>query len=180
MKRFCPLLLVLCLLLSGCGKNAAAERYAPFSEALAARGDLSFAAELRAEYPDRTVSFTLAYEDDEPGCRVTVLAPESIRGVCAHLNGSESALGYDSVVLDTGALDRYGLSPCSALPRLAEALRDGHLESAWEEDGQTVWELTSDDTLRVQVRLNEELIPVHAELISDGRVRVFCDIIEWK
>ena len=35
-------------------------------------------------------------------------------------------------------------------------------------------------TLRVQVRLNEELIPVHAELISDGRVRVFCDIIDWK
>lgn len=180
MKRLSPLLLALCLLLCGCGRNAAAERFSPFSEALAARGDLRFTAEVRAEYPDRTARFTLSYADEAPGCCVSVTEPEEIRGVSVHLNGASSALGYDGVVLDTGALDRYGLSPAAAPAKLVEALREGHLEAAWEEGGMTVWELTPDDALTVRVRLNEDVIPVYAELVSEGRVCVFCDILDWK
>ena len=180
MKRLAPLLLVLCLLLSGCGKNAAAERFASFSQALRERDDLCFSAEVRAEYPDRSVHFLLRCEDDPPGFRVTAEAPEEIRGVTVHLNGASSSLGYDSVVLDTGPLDRYGLSPVSAMAKLAEALRGGHLESAWEEDGLTVWELVPDDEASVLVWLNEDLIPLRAELISEGRVSVFCEFREWK
>lgn len=182
MKRLRPLLLLclLCLLLAGCGKNPAADRYAPFSEALGARGDLRFTAAVRAEYPDRTARFTLCYADESEGYSVTVSEPEEIRGVTVHLNGASSSLGYDSVVLDTGALDRYGLSPTTALTRLVEALRTGHLESAWEEDGLTVWQLVPDDALTVQVWLSGEGIPVRAELISEGRVAVFCEILDWK
>ena len=180
MKRLCPLLLLLCLLLAGCGKNAAVERFEPFSEALRARSDLRFTAAVRAEYPDRTTRFTLVYADEEPGCSLTVAEPEEIRGVTVHLNGAESALGYDSIVLDTGPLDRYGLSPVTAVEKLVEALREGHLESAWEEDGCTVWELIADDALTVRVRMNPDLIPEHAELISDGRVTVFCELFDWK
>ena len=180
MKRLGALLLVLCLLLAGCGKNVAAGRYEAFSEALRARNDLSFTAEVRAEYPERSARFTLAYADEDPGCSLTVTEPEAIRGVTVHLNGAESALGYDSVILDTGPLDRCGLSPVTAVEKLAGALREGHLESAWEEDGCTVWELIADDGLTVRVFLNENLIPVRAELISEGRVTVFCDILDWK
>ena len=111
---------------------------------------------------------------------MTVLEPAEIRGVTVHLDGAGSSLGYDSVVLDTGALDRYGLSPASALAKLVSALRTGHLESAWEEDGLTVWDLVPDDTLTVRVWLNEELIPVRAELISEGRTSVYCEFRDWK
>ena len=168
------------LLLSGCGKNAAADRFAPFSEALCGRADLSFTADVRAEYSDRSALFMLEYADEGEGCRVMVLAPEGIRGVTAHLNGAEAALGYDSILLDAGSLDRYGLSPTTALPRLVEALRQGHLETAWAEDGLTVWELRPDDTLSIQVWLDENLTPKRAELISEGRVAVYCEITNWK
>lgn len=180
MRKLRPLLLTLCLLLAGCGKNAAAERFAPFSEALCARSDLCFSAEVRAEYPDRSARFLLSYADDAPGCRVTVLEPAEIRGVTVHLDGASASLGYDSVVLDTGALDRYGLSPASALAKLVSALRTGHLASAWEEDGLTVWELVPDDTLTVQIWLTEDMIPVRAELISEGRAAVYCEFRDWK
>ncbi len=180
MKRLVLLLLLLpCLLLGGCGQNDAAARFAPFSEALAARSDLCFTAALRAEYPDRSAAFTLRYEDSAPGSVVTVLQPEEIRGVSVHLDGAESALGYDAITLDTGALDRYGLSPACAPARLVQALREGHLESAWEEDGLTVWELIVDDGQSVCVWLSEALVPQRAELISDGRVTVFCEILDW-
>ena len=180
MKRLAWALLALCLLLSGCGRSAAEERYEPFSQALRERHDLCLSAEIRAEYPDRSVQFLLRYEDDPPGCRVTAEEPAEIRGVTAHLNGAQSALGYDSVTLDTGPLDRFGLSPVTALPRLVEALREGHLDSAWEEDGMTVWSLVPDDGLTVQIWLDDGMIPRRAELISQGRVAVFCEIREWK
>lgn len=180
MKRLCPLLLLLCLLLSGCGRNAAAERFAPFSAALAARRDLRFDAEVRAEYDDRTARYTLRYEDEPVGCKVTVLSPEEIRGLTVHFDGAESSLGYDAVVLDTGPLDRYGLSPASALPALARALREGHLESAWTEEDMTVWELVPDDHLSVLVWLDEDLTPLRAELVSEGRVAVFCEFTDWE
>ena len=180
MKRLVLLLLLVpCLLLGGCGHNDAAGRFAPFSEELAARSDLCFTAALRAEYPDRSAAFTLRYEDCGPGAVVTVLEPEEIRGVSVHVNGAESSLGYDAIVLDTGALDRYGLSPASAPVRLVQALREGHLESAWEEEGLTVWEIILDDGQSVCVWLSEALVPVRAELISDGRVTVFCEIGDW-
>ena len=179
-KRLAPLLLTLCLLLSGCGRNAAADRFASFSQELRARSDLCFSAEVRAEYSDRSAHFLLRYEDDPPGCRVTALSPEEIRGVTVRLNGAQSALGYDSVVLDTGPLDRYGLSPVSAMAKIAEALREGHLESAWEEGGLTVWELVPDDEAAVLIWLDEDLLPQRAELVSEGRVTVFCEFREWK
>lgn len=181
MKRLCPFLLALCLLLGGCGASKAGEEYQSFAGDLSARSDLAFTAELRAEYEDKTLSYTLSYREDAEGCTVTVLAPETIKGVKAHLRAGGSQLEYDTVVLDTGALDRYGLSPLSALPTLVDTLRCGHLDSAWEEDGQTVWQLIADDNLSVQVWLEgESLTPVHAELISDGRVTVFCDISDWR
>lgn len=180
MKRLCPLLLTLCLLLGGCGRNLAADRYETFSEELRAKDAIRMTAEVRADYPDRSVSFTLRCEQNGEGSSVSVLAPEEIRGVTVHLDGAASALGYDSIVIDTGPLDRYGLSPVGALPRLIDALREGHLESAWEEDGQTVWQLVPDDELTVQVWLDGDLTPVYAELISEGRVVVCCDISEWK
>ena len=179
MKKLC--LLVLCLaLLTGCGSGRETERRRQLAEALSARRDLGFTADLRAEYPDRTVSFRLGYEEDEGGCTVRVLEPEEIGGVSVHLGPDGAQLRFEELRLDTGPLDRYGLSPLSALPALTRALREGRLESAWTEGEQTVWELAADDHLTVQVWLDDELRPQRAELISDGRVSVFLEISAWR
>ncbi len=173
------MILLLSLLVAGCGGRREAERYESFAGELSARHDLRFTADLRAEYPDKTVSFRLAYAEDGEGCEICVLEPEEISGVRLHLGPDGTQLRLEELSLDTGPLDRWGLSPVSALPALTKALREGHLESHWTEDSLTVWELAADDRLSVQVWLDEELRPQHAELISDGRVNVFCDIEDW-
>lgn len=181
MKRWivCLLALAAALLLAGCGGSRESARREEFAEALSARQDLRFTARIRAEYPDRTVSYRLAYAEDGEGCAVRVLEPEEIAGVGVRLGPDGAQLRFEEISLDTGPLDRWGLSPVSALPALTLALREGHLESAWTEGGLTVWELIADDNLTVQVWLDGDLVPQRAEFISDGRVGIFCDLEDW-
>lgn len=179
MKKLCLFILCLALLLSGCGGGRDAAERQQLADELNARRDLRFTAALRAEYPDKTVRFRLAYEEDEGGCTVRVLEPEEIAGVSVHLGTDGAQLRFEELRLDAGPLDRYGLSPVSALPALTQALREGHLESAWTEGDQSVWELIANDALTVQVWLDGDLRPRRAELISDGRVAVFLDIEDW-
>lgn len=180
MKRWTgSILLALALLLTGCGQNRAAAQREEWAAELAVQPELRFTAALRAEYADRTVHLRLRYEGEAEGCTLRVLEPEELAGVCLHLGSDGAQLRFEELRLDAGPLDRWGLSPASALPALVEALRTGHLESAWTEGDLTVWELVADDALTVQVWLDADLAPQRAELRSDGRVGVFVDISDW-
>ena len=182
MKRLSILFaLFLALLLAGCGKSSAESELESFSARLNAAEALRFTARVRAEYEHKTARFTLAYEENAEGGRVTVLAPELIRGVSARFKPGGTTLEYDSVVLDTGSLDSFGLSPMSSLPVLLHALRVGHAESFREEGGQTVAQLAPDDALLCTVWFEKNpMRPVRAELVTDGRVTVVIEISEWQ
>ena len=109
-----------------------------------------------------------------------VLSPGLIRGVRARLEEGSSSLEYSGVMLETGELDRYGLTPMSALPALVKALREGHMHSFWTEGDCTVLRRIAEDTLTADVWMDSEsMIPLRAELLSDGQVRVFCTISNW-
>ena len=180
MKRLClPFVLALCLLLSGCGSGVK-KQYEQFSSALVQRDSLSFTARLRAEYEDKTAEFTLKYARDESGQTVTVAEPEIIAGISARIAGDGTALEYDGMILDTGELDAYGLTPMSALPVLVSAMESGHLESFRKEDGLLVLELVPEEHLAVTVWFDEEMRPLKAELVSEGQLRVACAIENWK
>ena len=179
-KSLLPLLLCVCLLLSGCGGRAEETRFARFSEFLSARDTLSFTAELRAEYEDKTLRFTLAYQKDAEGQTVQVLKPERIAGIRARLGAGSGTLEYEGLILDTGPLDPYGLTPMNALPKLVEALCTGHLDSHWSEEGHPVFRLILDDQLSVSVWFEpESMTPLYAELQSGDKVCVFCGISDW-
>lgn len=179
MKRCIPLLLI-CLLLCGCTNPAREKRFNAFSQALAGQETLQFTAEVRSEYDDRSFSFTLDYLKDAEGQTVRVLEPEHIAGIRAHLSPGSSTLEFQGLILDTGPLDPYGLSPMNALPTLVEALCRAHLESVWEEDGALACQLILDDHLSARVWFSEDMIPLRAELQSDDTVRIFCDIHDWR
>ena len=175
------LLLALCLLLTGCGRSRGEEAVRKWAETLNGTGDLAFTAAVRAEYAQKTARFTLRYEEDESGGRVTVLAPELIQGITARVAPGGTTLEYDSVVLDTGSLDSLGLSPLSAMPMLLRAMRVGHIDSVWEEDGKTVAQFEPDDLLRCTVWFEKgSMRPMRAELMTDGHVTVYLDISDWQ
>lgn len=172
-------LVLLALLLSGCGQSREAQRQQDFAQALSRRNDLSFTASLRAEYPDRSLAYVLRYTEEDGGCSLRLLEPEEIAGLTVRLGADGAQLRLDGVSLDAPPLDSRGLSPVNALPRLMSLLRTGHMESHWTEGGQTVWTLSDGEGLRLQVWLDEALIPTRAELISEGRLAVFCTISDW-
>ena len=93
-KLYLPLLLILSVLLGGCA-NKGETRFREFSEELRARSDLELTAEVRAEYDDRSCTFTLrCCEDGQGGCTVEVLEPELIRGVKARAHPRIPVLEY--------------------------------------------------------------------------------------
>lgn len=178
-KAVLPLLLALCLLLSGCGgKNEA--RFESFAEELRRRGDLTMTAEVRAEYDERSCSFTLRYaEDGSGGCTVEVLEPELIRGVRARMSADGTKLVYDSVSVDTGDDGGTGLSPMGALPLLARALREGTLDAAWKEGGNPAVQLSAEDGISVTVLFDGEMRPTYAEIAHEGTGVLFIEISEF-
>lgn len=178
MKSLClSILLALSLLLTGCSAGAEEKNFQNFSRELNEKSSLSFVSEIRCEYEDKTVNFTLGFEGNAEGCSVTVLAPRLISGIKANLKPQSTELEFEDVVLDTGNLDEYGLSPMSALPKLVKAMSQGHLESFHREDKYRVYEISADENCSVSVRFKEdEMIPVSAEIISEGKVKVFCKI----
>ena len=179
MKKLLPLLLIVSLLLGGCGNKQEA-RFAEFSATLRERSDLCMTASVRAEYGDRSCSFTLRYtEDGSGGCVVEVLEPELIRGVKARMSADGTKLVYDSVSVDTGDDGGTGLSPMGALPLLARALREGSLSAAWKEDGNCAVRLTPEDEISLTVLFDGGMRPCYAEIEHDGTAVLFIEIAEF-
>ena len=85
------------------------------------QGDRVWQAELRCVY------------EPEGKTTVEVLAPESIAGVRAVLEGEELTLEYEDLCLNAGTLSSQSVSPMACLPRLMSALRDGWLLEENEE-----------------------------------------------
>lgn len=180
-KALLPLLLIPCLLLTGCSGKALEKRFAEFSDTLGEKESLSFSADLRAEYTDRTLSFTLDYSRDPDGQTIAVREPDRIAGIRAHLAPGSSTLEFEGIILDTGPLDPYGLSPMTALPKLVEMLGSGHLDALWEEQGAPVYRLILDDHLSATVWFApESMTPTRAEIQSDETVHIFCEIHDWR
>ena len=182
MKRIClSLLLVVCLLLCGCGGRAAENKYRDFSQSLAANKNLQFTAELQAQFPEKTVEFTVDYAREDAGETVTVRKPEPIAGIRARVSEDGASLEYEGLILDLGDLDDRGFSPLSALPLLVEILSSGHLDSHWETGDLLALKLVRDDHLSADVYFEpESMTPVRAELMSDGSVLVSCRICDWR
>ena len=181
MKKILPLLLAALCLLTGCSS-----KYSGLFEKLrtdtADSTALSFNADIRAEYDDRTERFSLACTRSAGETCVTVTRPESIAGVRARCADGGLKLEYGAVSMDLGVTDeKTGLTPAAAPAILTDAIINGFL-TACGRDGDTVLcSVAYNDDISVQLWLSgTEGVPVRAEIVSGGRVTVFCDISDWK
>ena len=132
-------LMILLLPLNGC---FGAEGQKALDEALTIRGEylsmspFSSQVQLRADYGQRVYNYTLDLSVAGEEIVLTVTEPELIAGVTARTKAEETVLEYDGLCLETGSLDKSGLTPISALPAMLRAVREEYLTSySFEEDG---------------------------------------------
>ena len=178
-KAMIMAVLCACLLLTGCGSRSGEKRFEDFSADVRERETLSFTATVRAEYTDSTARFTLAFEGQGEDCAIRVLEPETLSGVTLRYKNGKTVIDCGSCVVDALALSD-GVTPASALPLIASAMGSGYLDSISTEGGETVFHIIPKDGVAVELWLDEEGRPVHAELIIENRTTIFCDISDWR
>lgn len=168
-------------LLTACGAQRGEEEFEAFRAQLTAAAQTTLTAEVTAQEPDAASDYTLSCVSAPEGCTLTVLAPDVIAGVKAHMTDGSSTLEYDGLLLGLPELTGDGLSPLSALPRILAALRDGYAETIWRQNGCLAAEIKPDDTVTITVWFDDGGVPARAEIASqsDGRVLITCDITEF-
>ena len=140
MRRIFSCVLMMTLLLTSCGKrgddspeNLAAQIRAEY---LGLSGWSSHV-EISADYGKQVFDFAVNASWKRDGDTVIhVTEPDLIAGVTARTKAEETVLEYDGLCLETGSLDKSGLTPISALPAMLRAVREEYLTSySFEEDG---------------------------------------------
>lgn len=129
-ERICVPMIALCLLLCGCGGTE--ETVSPAEAARQPYQDMT-GCSMEAEVTcgagtEEALTFTLRC-DYVPGgeSTVEVLAPETVAGIRAAVEGETMKLTYEDLCLNVGTLSSQKLSPAVCLPRLMSALRQGWL-----------------------------------------------------
>lgn len=161
------------LLLGGC-KGAEAE----LDRAMALRAKLlassvSFDAEITADYGDELHTFSLYCEGDTRGnLGFRVTAPEAITDITGRIEGGEGKLTFRDTALAFPILAEDQLSPVSAPWIFYQTLRSGYLTAAGMEEEflrLTIDDSYEEDALTLDIWLNEQDLPIRAEILYDGR-----------
>ena len=174
---FVPMILLLALLLAGCGKDGQRTAEGLRSRFVEMSGCDMEAAVTCDQYasPWRGV-FRCAYTPDGESV-VEVLEPETIAGVRAVVDGEKQSLRFDGQNLDAGAVSDEAISPAACLPRMMDALRGGWLleENPEEWNGVPCRRLALDQSGERTEKIEfvfwlrqEDGIPLRGEIAVDG------------
>jgi len=165
---------LLLLLLTGCsGPPEEMETGLELRSKLLQASGCSFDAEITADYGDKIHTFTMRCDADQKGdIAFTVLQPDSISGIGGKLTGEGGRLIFDETALHFELLADQQLSPISAPWIFLKTLRSGYVASACMENETvrlSVDDSFEEDPLRLDIWLNSENLPEHADILHDGR-----------
>ena len=172
--KMCAVILVLFLLFSGCSSPPSEMEIGMElrSKLLQASG-CSFDAVITADYGDKIHTFTMQCSGDAKGdLSFTVTEPETISGITGKLSGDGGNLTFGDTALHFDLLAEEQLSPVSAPWILLKTLRSGYITSVCtEEDGVrlSIDDSYEADSLRLDIWLDRQQLPVRAEIMYDGR-----------
>lgn len=180
MKRWAIILLAISLmLLSACG-NGEAKAFINFASELKKADEISFNAELTAEYSSISADFELSFNEKDGNATIEIIKPKILKGIKAHLSDGSTELEFEGAMLDIGFLGG-DLNPMSSLSLMRRAITDGHLDLAWEEDGLLCAQLIPEDGKTVKLWLDAEtMTPVNAEISSGEKTSIFIEIHDWE
>ena len=170
MKRWLPLLLVFLL---GCSANdPAMEAALELRSRCLGSSQVSFRAEISADYITHIDSFTLECSQDGDGTLTfAVLEPDDIEGIRGTVSGTEGTVEFDDTVLAFPLMAEGRLSPLSGPWVLMQAIRSGNILAAGREG--ELFHLTIDDSyadnaLTVDLWLEDGAV-CQAEIAWEGR-----------
>lgn len=172
MKRIAGVL-ILTLLLTGCGKTEQLLDRAMGLRARLLAGSCSFEAEITADYGDELLTFAVYCEGDNEGdLAFRITEPETIAGITGIMDREGGKLTFRDTALAFPLLADGQISPAGASWIFFYTLRGGYLTSVGMEEEMlrvTIDDSYEEDALTVDIWLNEEDIPVRAEILYDGR-----------
>ena len=188
--RVCVPMMLLCLLLSGCGAKTADQARAlrrPYQKMTGCEMKAVVTCGVGSE---DALSFTLrcTYFPKKKST-VEVLAPKEISGVRAEVDGKTLALVYDGKCLNAGTLSREKISPAACLPLLMDTLRDGWLlEQNPEKYGKVpCMRLSLDETGKKGGKIvstvwlqQKDGLPVCGEIAVDGKIILRAEFTEFQ
>lgn len=134
LKKVLPLLLMLTL--TGCGSSFDPQTAADYYASLEA---VTMEASVRAD-SGVTVDYELLFERCGGEDRVTILSPDSVAGVTAHLKNGVASLEYDDLAVETLLPGLRGFVPADVVSGLLDDLA-GDVPDAWGLQGDEL-ELT--------------------------------------
>lgn len=166
------MLLVIALLLAGCGKgDTAMERGLALRARVLQAESCTFTAQVTGDYGDKLCTFTMDCLADANGdITFAVTAPETISGITGTLTGDGGSLTFDDTALHFGLLAEGLASPISAPWVLMQALRSGPITAAGMEDDRlrlSVDDGYRDTALHLDIWCNSEDVPVAVEIRQD-------------
>ena len=161
------------LLLGGCkGPEAELDRAMALRAKLLA-SSVSFDAEITADYGDELHTFSLYCEGDTRGnLGFRVTAPETIADITGRIDAGQGKLTFQDTALAFPLLAEDQLSPVSSPWIFYQTLRSGYLTAAGMEGDLlrlTIDDSYEEDALTLDIWLNEQDIPIRAEILYDGR-----------
>ena len=172
MKQAKLLALTICLvLLCGCSASAKyKEQFQSWRGGFLSLESHEIEAVITTSGQDTISDYTLLYTSAEDGSQtVEVLAPALVAKIRASIEKDGAKLSFDGAILETGEAITEGLSPLMSLPRLLEALKEGHIEASWRESREGIYLVVTELELPNGTILSfwqeeEGMRPVYAEL----------------
>ncbi|MGM9590217.1 MAG: hypothetical protein ACI3V0_08620 [Faecousia sp.] len=140
----------------------------------------TFTAVVTADYGDSLNEFTMDCQGDKQG-RITfeITAPESISGIQGTIADDGGNVLFEEDALYFPLLTDDQLIPASAPWIFLRSLRAGCITAVCREEERlhiTVDDSFEDDALTLDVWLEEERIPIHGDILYDGKRILSLDI----
>lgn len=174
MKKALAATFLAVFVLTGCsGKNRELEQGLQLRTQLLSGNGCQFDVEITADYGDKLHVFSLQCQTDKDGLvHFQVTKPESIAGIGGTLDSADGALTFEGTALHFPLLADNQVTPVSAPWLLMKALRTGYIRSAGSDGKLTLLSLDDsydEDALHVDIWLNDEMVPVKAEILFRER-----------
>ena len=173
MKKVLAVFVLSVILLSGCrNKNSGMDQALVLRQKIQ-QNACSFHVDITADYGDTVYEFGMDCQADTAGnLSFTVTAPETIQGITGTVDGTGGNLTFDDAVLVFELLADGQITPVSAPWILIRTIRSGYIHATAETETGTkliINDSYEEDSLQLDIWLDEEDCPVAAEILWQGK-----------